>query len=383
MFRKLLLLFLVVVLGVMAFPFSVQAQQMTHGVFKVGDNRYTIDNVIYSMDVSPFIENGRVYVPLRYLAHMLLPEGEGVIWDAQDLTVTLEKPGITLRLQVGNPIMYRSPGISIPMDVAPVIYYDRVFLPARYVAEQFGYQVEWVPQTREVHIRSSVIYPVQPQVTAPILDLENKAVRGERDETPIPPYKWEYKGGTWTWAPPIPQYMVESVLEYYRNYKPHPHSSQYDYILTYCMDKDSSAVLSKVAEVMRSGARNSGFAEREIPYIVIAFVQSLEYVSDSISAGYDEYPRYPIETLLERKGDCEDTAMLTAVLLRHLGYGAALIFFDDHCAVGVKGDPSIEGYYFEVNNTRYYYLETTDVGWQIGQMPEELKDKKAIVIPLP
>ena len=43
----------------------------------------------------------------------------------------------------------------------------------------------------------------------------------------------------------------------------------------------------------------------------------------------------------------------------------------------------IEGYYFEVNNTRYYYLETTDVGWQIGQMPEELKDKKAIVIPLP
>lgn len=93
-------------------------------------------------------------------------------------------------------------------------------------------------------------------------------------------------------------------------------------------------VFSKIAELMRAGAIESGFAEDEIPYIVIAFVQSLPYASDSISSGYDEYPHYPLETLLERKGDCEDTAMLTAVLLRHLGYGASLIIYDNHCAVG-------------------------------------------------
>lgn len=379
--RKLLFFIVAVAVGLMVLPLTLQAEQTTKGIFRVGQKSYTIDNVTYSMDVAPFIENGRVYVPVRYLAHMLSLPGDGVIWDASSQSVFMGKEGIAIRLQVGNAILQRSPGTFISMDVAPVIRNNRVFLPARYVAEQFGFQVEWLSQTQEVFITRGTSSLIQPQIPASTSD--NKAVSKEKEEAFIEPYQWKYKGGTWTWAPQIPQDMADSTIQYYRNNKPHPHRTEYDYLLTYCMDKESLKVLSTVAEVMKAGAIKNGFSEKEIPYIVIAFVQSFEYVSDSISSGYDEYPRYPLETLLERKGDCEDTAILTAVLLRQLGYGSALIFFDDHCAVGVKGDRSLEGYYYEVNNTRYYYLETTDTGWKVGQMPEKLKNKKALVLPLP
>lgn len=80
MLKKLLLFILVVTVGVMVFPFSVQAQQTTNGVFKVGETSYTIENFTYSMDVAPFIENGRVYVPVRYVGNMLSLAGDGVIW---------------------------------------------------------------------------------------------------------------------------------------------------------------------------------------------------------------------------------------------------------------------------------------------------------------
>ncbi len=112
-------------------------------------------------------------------------------------------------------------------------------------------------------------------------------------------------------------------------------------------------------------------------------MQGLEYVSDNLSTGYDEYPRYSSETLLEQGGDCEDTAILTAVLLRQLDFGSALIFFDDHCAVGLKGEDTVPGYYFTVEDTRYYYVETTALGWPIGVMPDLYKNKKALVLPLP
>ena len=175
--------------------------------------------------------------------------------------------------------------------------------------------------------------------------------------------------------------IVDEILRYYQEL-PHPHNSEMDFILTYCTNEDELQLIENLAEQLRKGAYRSGLSENEIPYLAISFIQSFPYVSDSISSGYDEYPRYPVETLLEQKGDCEDTAILVAVLLRQLGYGTALIVYDDHVAVGVKGGDSLEGYYFTVNNTRYFYLETTGTGWQVGDMPDQHKGKKAIVLPL-
>jgi len=58
----------------------------------------------------------------------------------------------------------------------------------------------------------------------------------------------------------------------------------------------------------------------------LAFVQmGIAYVPDP---GLFEYPKYPVETLADEGGDCEDTAILYASLIRTLGHGALLVGVD-------------------------------------------------------
>ena len=125
-------------------------------------------------------------------------------------------------------------------------------------------------------------------------------------------------------------------------------------------------------------AQAEGFSDFEKVALVTTFVQGLPYTPDSVSTPYDEYPRYPIETLVDKGGDCEDTSILTASLLNMMGYGVVLIIYPgEHCAVGVLGDESVSGTYFDHNGGKYFYLETTDTGWEIGMIPEEYKDATA------
>ncbi|OIQ11568.1 copper amine oxidase N-terminal domain-containing protein [Neomoorella thermoacetica] len=92
------------------------------------------------MDVTPFIENGRTYVPVRYLAYGLGVAEKDVNWDEASQTVTLSMEGTTVKLQVGSKTIYVN-GKPQEMDVTPLLRNGRVFLPARFVAEAFGYKV--------------------------------------------------------------------------------------------------------------------------------------------------------------------------------------------------------------------------------------------------
>ena len=66
-------------------------------------------------------------------------------------------------------------------------------------------------------------------------------------------------------------------------------------------------------------------------------------------------------------------------MIREMGYGCALILFDDHMGVGVLGDETMVGSYYEQYGNMYFYIETTDVGWEIGELPDELTYEYASV----
>jgi len=116
--------------------------------------------------------------------------------------------------------------------------------------------------------------------------------------------------------------------------------------------------------------------------MAVSFVQSIPYKTDKESTGMDEYYKYPIETLVEGCGDCEDSAILTATIVRDMGYGVVLLRFYDHMAVGVKGGENMHGTYWTYNGERYFYLETTNTGWEIGQIPDKYRQERATIIPL-
>jgi transglutaminase-like putative cysteine protease len=109
----------------------------------------------------------------------------------------------------------------------------------------------------------------------------------------------------------------------------------------------------------------------------LAFVQQgIRYAHDrSPKTGQIiEHPKYPIETLMEQTGDCEDQAILLAALLKLMGHEVALLILPTHVALGIAG-LNLNGIYLTDpgTNTRYYYVETTVDGWLPGQVPPEFE----------
>lgn len=111
---------------------------------------------------------------------------------------------------------------------------------------------------------------------------------------------------------------------------------------------------------------------------VASFVQSLEYTKDDPENESYEYPRYPLETLKDRRGDCEDKAILTAALLDSLGYNVSLIRLPHHMAVGVHLDETLPVYSYYID--QYYFLETTTLFMPLGSIPLEYQGLSNVTV---
>ncbi|MEN6611074.1 MAG: transglutaminase-like domain-containing protein [Methanoregulaceae archaeon] len=187
-------------------------------------------------------------------------------------------------------------------------------------------------------------------------------------------YTWTYKGTEWSWTGGF----AKAGYQYYRN-KSHSRESNY---AGYALSDYDRQMLQGIVRKFEEAGKEHGYTEYDTIMNIAAFVQSLPYTSDKITTGYDEYPRYPLETLVDGGGDCDDTAILTAALLDELGYGVVLLQLPNHMAVGVKGEDTLSGTYFEYQGSRYYYLETTGTNWDLGEIPGEYANQSAKVLPL-
>jgi len=117
-----------------------------------------ITPTVQTMDVAPYIKEDRTYVPVRYLAYSLGVAEEGVTWDGAARRVGISKDDTDIALIIGSPVMYVD-GQPVKMDVAPEITNDRTFLPARWVAEALGAEVEWDDTTKQAIIKM----PIEPE----------------------------------------------------------------------------------------------------------------------------------------------------------------------------------------------------------------------------
>jgi carboxyl-terminal processing protease len=114
-------------------------------VFRIGSETAWTTAGNRVSDVSPFIENGRSYVPIRLLAETM---GAYVNWDPVSRAVTLEKEDTTLTISTNGGTSLLN-GEAYTMET-PLIRGDRTFLPARAVANALGGQVWWDANVKEV-----------------------------------------------------------------------------------------------------------------------------------------------------------------------------------------------------------------------------------------
>ena len=172
-------------------------------------------------------------------------------------------------------------------------------------------------------------------------------------------------------------YIDKNVYAYYRSLDRYYQVSDYD---KYMNDKYSQEVVKALAKNLRDIQAKAGYSDYEMVLEAINFVQTcFAYQYDSDSRGEMEWPKYPLETVMDKGGDCEDTAMLLAAIIEEFGYGAVLLDYPGHIAAGVSCTNEMPGTYYNYNGKMYYYVETTGSGWKIGQVPDQYVGQPAEV----
>ena len=111
--------------------------------------------------------------------------------------------------------------------------------------------------------------------------------------------------------------------------------------------------------------------------LIAVYVQSLGYET------LEETPaKFPVETVVDKTGDCDDKSLLLAGLLSREDYSVALLSFgpEKHMAVGIESEDCPYG------NTGYLFLETTNISY-IGVVTGSLDngrriESEPVVIPI-
>lgn len=180
-------------------------------------------------------------------------------------------------------------------------------------------------------------------------------------------YHWEFEDCQYSMAYAIPW---ETYHFYQEKVRVYPHFAVYTYENRY------HRFLDDFVQQLACLAENSGMDRPTTLRFVIAFVQQLEYRND-----WGDYPKFPVETLAEFGGDCEDTSILLAAMLKALGYPTVLINPPGHMAMAVACD-DCEGVAYRYKGRRYYYVETTARNFGVGQIPEDYLTTEDKILPL-
>ena len=149
-------------------------------------------------------------------------------------------------------------------------------------------------------------------------------------------------------------------------------------------------VINDLAEKLESLADSKNYNLIETINFILSFVQlNVEYVSDNLTKGCIEYWRFPVETLVDKQGDCEDSSVLFASIINILDYDTALLFYiweeDDeqigHLAVGIHLTGNHGHFEKDKNGKKYFYCETaSNTFYEFGRLPPEIKvDPKDII----
>jgi hypothetical protein len=85
--------------------------------------------------------------------------------------------------------------------------------------------------------------------------------------------------------------------------------------------------------------------------LMVAYTQSLRYETREQNPA-----KFPVETVVDRSGDCDDRSLLLAGLLSGEGYTVSLLLFgpESHMAVGVGSSD------YQYKNTGFAFIETTN-----------------------
>lgn len=194
-------------------------------------------------------------------------------------------------------------------------------------------------------------------------------------------YEWSYGGFD-------ARIEIDWPREWLDGLRSLPHPLDVTRYASYVLNDPLEDHLRQLVDKIVAAAKESmDLPERkDVLHFVLAFVQHLAYYREQ-----GEYPRYPMETVIDGGGDCEDTAILAAFAARYLGYNCALLDFEKselmglirsrHMDLGIEAsyDGEFSGtYWLGDDGTRYYYVSCNGRGRRVGQFDDRHGERAAV-----
>ena len=122
--------------------------------FFIGKASYNINGGATAMDVSPLIKDSRTLLPIRFITE---PIGAEIQWINTEKKVIINQGSTIIELWIGkNKAVINDRSIPIDSDnasVMPLIINGRTMMPLRFIAENIGCEVKWIPEFNQIKIR--------------------------------------------------------------------------------------------------------------------------------------------------------------------------------------------------------------------------------------
>ena len=114
-------------------------------VFAIGVNQYFVNGQTpgVTMDAAPYTDSDRTFVPVRFLGNALGVTNDNITWEDSLGRAALQSGSTRAEMTIGKKQIVTN-GQAKDIDVAPQLQPPgRTFLPARFVCEALGYDVDW------------------------------------------------------------------------------------------------------------------------------------------------------------------------------------------------------------------------------------------------
>lgn len=142
----------------------------------------------------------------------------------------------------------------------------------------------------------------------------------------------------------------------------------------YIVISGDDGCIANAARQLTDIAQNYDYDSQETTDLVLSFVRSISYQTDSETGHSSKYPRAPIVTLAEETGDSEDLTILASALLEEMGYASALLYYPmkydrltiipEATALGLIGTSAVNGPVYAIDTT--YPLTSVSIKAEIA-----------------
>ena len=138
----------------------------------------------------------------------------------------------------------------------------------------------------------------------------------------------------WNFGGQLQSIQIDTTHADYLMYRNMNHAIDWTNAVTYAdvipqyaaFSTPNDVTIMATADQLRADAISEGYtSDIGILRYIYAFVGQIQYAYDLDTTNFSEYPKYPLEMLYDRSGDCEDSSALFISLVEYLGYDAGLM----------------------------------------------------------